>query len=158
MCANSDTEYLPDPPATEVVNSAIVLFALALPLQDVKIQESMLEQLHSFLSAKSLTRDPGRKAAITVNISLAILNMIKVGRSEISAAPGELRSPVVERCLDDLLRVSTPFLGFTVGILIFYRHWSQTQINVSAMPQVKLSGDFVTALEAPLPQVLYRAW
>ena len=122
MCANSDLEYLPDPPATEVVNSAIVLFALALPLQDVKIQESTLEQLHNLLLAKSLTRDPGRKAAITVNVSLAILNVIKVGRNETSAAPGELRSPVVERCLDDLLLVSFQFLTFVVSILNFYRY------------------------------------
>ncbi|MCJ1403814.1 hypothetical protein MMC11_007037 [Xylographa trunciseda] len=97
-------EDLPDPPATEVVNSAISLFAVALPLQSPRIQESILEQLFSFLAAKSLQRDPGRKAAVTVNIALALLGALKVTMSETLAIPGDLKSPSVEKCLDELLR------------------------------------------------------
>ena len=99
---------MPDPPATEVVNSAINLFAMALPLQNIKVQESMLEQLSTFLAAKSLQRDPGRKAAISVNIALALLGALKVTMSETLATPGDLKSPAVEKCLDELLRVSVP--------------------------------------------------
>ena len=97
---------LPDPPATEVVNSAIALFAVALPLQSVKVQESSLEQLSTFLTAKSLQRDPGRKAAITVNIALALLGALKVTMSETLATAGDLRSNAVEKCFDEILRVS----------------------------------------------------
>ncbi|MCJ1395322.1 hypothetical protein MMC18_008206 [Xylographa bjoerkii] len=101
---NDAVEDLPDPPATEVVNSAISLFAVALPLQSAKIQESILEQLSTFLAAKSLQRDPGRKAAVTVNIALAILGALKVTMSETLAIPGDLKSPPVEKYLDELLR------------------------------------------------------
>lgn len=79
---------------------------MALPLQDPKIQESMLEQLTSSLSAKSLQRDPGRKAAITVNIALALLGTMKVAMNETLALPGELKHPAVEKCLDYILHVS----------------------------------------------------
>ena len=98
-------EELPDPPATEVVNSAIALFGLALPLQQSKVQESVLEQLSMYLSARSLQRDPGRKAAITVNIALSLLGALKVSSNETSADPGDLKSLPVEKCLDDMLRV-----------------------------------------------------
>ena len=98
-------EELPDPPATEVVNSAIALFAMAFPLQDPKIQESVLEQLTTSLSAKSLARDPGRKAAITVNVVLALLGTLKVATTETLATSGDLKHPAVEKSLDDLLRV-----------------------------------------------------
>jgi hypothetical protein len=97
---------LPDPPATEVVNSSISLFAVALPLQSPTIQESVLEQLSTYLTAKSLQRDPGRRAAITVNIALALLGALKVSMNETLAVPGDLRSPAVEKCLDEILRVS----------------------------------------------------
>ena len=99
-------EELPDPPATEVVNSAIALFGLSLPLQQSKVQESALEQLSMYLSTKSLQRDLGRKAAITVNISLALLDALKVSSNETSASAGDLKSLPVEKCLDDMLRVS----------------------------------------------------
>ncbi len=99
---------LPDPPATEVVNSAIAMFAVVLPLQQSRVQESALEQLSIYLSAKSLQRDPGRKAAITINITLALLGALKVSMGETSANTGDLRSPAVQKCLDDLLRVWSP--------------------------------------------------
>ena len=79
---------------------------MALPLQEPKIQESTLEQLHTFLVAKSLLRDVGRRAAIVINIALAVLGSVKVGRNETLAIAGEIRSPVVEKCLEDLLQVS----------------------------------------------------
>ena len=98
-------EELPDPPATEVVNSAIATFATALPLQESKVQESALEQMSLYMAAKVLQRDPGRKAAITVNVSLALLGALKVSLGETSANSGDLKSMPVEKCLDDLLRV-----------------------------------------------------
>lgn len=104
-----DAEELPDPPATEVVNSAIVLFAIALPLQSPKVQEGLLEQLATFLSSSSLQRDPGRKAAVTVNIAMALLGALKVAVRETLAEPGDLRQPSVEKYLEETLRVSKLF-------------------------------------------------
>ncbi|KAF2837010.1 ARM repeat-containing protein [Patellaria atrata CBS 101060] len=93
----------PDPPSTEVVNSAIQLFAVALPVQTPKVQESILEQLSSFLSASSLQRDPARKAAMIVNISLALLSALKVTVKETKSASGEIRGLAVEKAMQELL-------------------------------------------------------
>ncbi|KAI9673092.1 MAG: hypothetical protein M1829_004406 [Trizodia sp. TS-e1964] len=102
--STDDMDDLPDPPATEVVNSAISLFAISLPLQPPKVQESILEQIATFLSASSLQRDPARKAAMTVNIAIALLATLKVALKETSSLPGDLRSPGVEKILQELLR------------------------------------------------------
>lgn len=96
---------MPDPPATEVVNAAINLFAIALPLQAPKIQEGILEQMTSSLSTSSLQRDPGRKAAMTVNIAVALLTSLKVAVRETSCDAGDLRSPAVEKLFQELLHV-----------------------------------------------------
>ena len=102
-----NSEELPDPPATEVVNSAIALFATALPLQNPSIQEGVLEQLASCLSSGTLQRDPGRKAAVTANAAMALLGALKVAVGEMVAEAGDLRHPNVERCFQEILRVST---------------------------------------------------
>ncbi|KAG4217678.1 hypothetical protein PC116_g33842, partial [Phytophthora cactorum] len=69
---------LPAPPATEVVNMAIQLFAFVFPLTPAKVQESVLEQIATFTSAGSLQRDLGRKAAIGVNVASALFLTLKV--------------------------------------------------------------------------------
>ncbi|KAI9718905.1 MAG: hypothetical protein M1812_003789 [Candelaria pacifica] len=97
-------EGLPDPPSTQVVNSAIHLFAISLPLQPPKIQESILEQLATFFSSNSLQRDPGRKAAMAVNIVTALLATLQVATKETISSSGDLRSSAVERALQGLLR------------------------------------------------------
>lgn len=99
------TNELPDPPATEVVNSAITLFAVALPLQIPKVQEGALEQMATYLSSSGLVRDPGRKAAITANAAVALLGALKVALGETSAERGDLRHPTVEKYLQEILRV-----------------------------------------------------
>ncbi|ORY03582.1 HEAT repeat protein-like protein [Clohesyomyces aquaticus] len=103
--STNDFEDLPDPPATEVVNAALQLFAIALPLQTPKIQESILEQLTSFLSASSLQRDSNRKAAMMVNIAFALLAASKVAVKETSSAPGSLKGAAVEKVMQELLHV-----------------------------------------------------
>ncbi len=103
---SSGVEELPDPPATQVINSAIILFATALPLQSPKVQEGVLEQLATFLSSNSLNRNPGRKAAVTANISVALLGALKVALRETMAEAGDLRHPTVERYLQEILQVS----------------------------------------------------
>jgi hypothetical protein len=87
------------------VNSAISLFAILIPLQAPKVQESVLAQLGYFLSDNSLQRDPARKVAISVNIATALLGALQVAAKETSLAPGEFRSDHAEKSVKDLLRV-----------------------------------------------------
>lgn len=95
----------PDPPATEVVNAAITLFGTALPLQDHKIQESIMQQLLTYLTAKSLVKEPGRRAAIVVNAALALLAAVRVSLGETSATPGSLKVASVRKGIEDILRM-----------------------------------------------------
>ena len=98
-------ENLPDPPATEVVNSAIVLFATAFPLHSSRVQEGVLEQMATFLTSSNLQRDPGRKAAVAVNTAMALLSALKVAVGETIAEHGDLKHPTVEKTIEELLRV-----------------------------------------------------
>ncbi|RAL60821.1 hypothetical protein DID88_010146 [Monilinia fructigena] len=95
---------LPDPPATEVINIAIKLFAIAFPITPPKIQESILEQIATFLSKGALQRDPGRKAAINVNIATALFSTLKVAVKETSSPSGDLTSPAVEKLMQEIIR------------------------------------------------------
>ncbi|QIX01385.1 hypothetical protein AMS68_006902 [Peltaster fructicola] len=70
-----------DPAATEVVNAAIATFALALPLQPKKVQETVLEQIEGALSSSALQRDIARRAAISVNVSLALRLSMELART-----------------------------------------------------------------------------
>ncbi|KAL9133029.1 MAG: hypothetical protein Q9175_005793 [Cornicularia normoerica] len=103
-CSEDQVESLPDPPATEVVNSAIVLFATAFPLHSSKVQEGVLEQLATFLASMSLQRDPGRKAAVAVNTAMALLSALKVAVGETIAEHGDLKHPTVEKTIEEILR------------------------------------------------------
>ncbi|KAL8381507.1 hypothetical protein RB595_005664 [Gaeumannomyces hyphopodioides] len=95
---------LPDPPATEVVNMAIQLFAFVFPLTPSKVQESILEQVTTFLSAGSLQRETGRKAAINVNTAVAILCALKVAVKETQSAHGDVTNLAVEKLLQEMIR------------------------------------------------------
>ncbi|KAG5999720.1 hypothetical protein E4U54_001701 [Claviceps lovelessii] len=99
-----DLRVFPDPPATEVINNAIQLFAFAFPLTPAKVQESVLEQIKTFASAGLLQRDAGRKAAITVNVALAILSSLKVAVKETRSQSGSVANLAVERLLQDMVR------------------------------------------------------
>ena len=89
-----------------MVNAAITLFALALPLQSAKVQEAILEQLATYLSSSALQKDPGRRAAVTINTAMALLGALKVAVGETSAEHGDLRHSTTEKCLQNILRVS----------------------------------------------------
>ncbi|KAI1766040.1 ARM repeat-containing protein [Hypoxylon sp. FL1150] len=95
---------LPSPPATEVVNMAIQLFAFVFPLTPAKVQESVLEQVATFISAGSLQRDPGRKAAINVNIASALFLTLKVAARETQSPPGNVTNIAVEKLLQEMTR------------------------------------------------------
>ncbi|KAI6785730.1 putative heat repeat protein [Emericellopsis cladophorae] len=94
----------PHPPATEVIDAAIQLFAFAFPLTPAKVQESILEQIRTFASAGPLQRDPGRKAAINVNTATAILSTMRVAMKETTSTSGSVENMAVERLLQDIVR------------------------------------------------------
>jgi hypothetical protein len=98
------SDSLPDPPATEVVNVAINLFAMAFPLTPPKIQESILEQVTTFLSAGSLQRDPGRKAAMNINVAMALFSTLKVAVKETQSPAGDVTNPAVEKLMQEMIR------------------------------------------------------
>ncbi|PGH17256.1 hypothetical protein AJ80_04898 [Polytolypa hystricis UAMH7299] len=102
--ADHNSRSVSYPPATEVVNAAIDLFAIALPLQTPKVQESSVEQIATLLSAQSLNRNPGRKAAMTVNIALALLYALRVATRDSSAGVGNLKNTATEKIIQELLQ------------------------------------------------------
>lgn len=95
-----------DPPTTGVVNAAIDLFSVAIALHSAKIQESSVEQIATFLTSPTLQRNPGRKAALTVNISVALLHALKVAVKETEFVAGKL-STSTDKILQELLQVSS---------------------------------------------------
>ncbi|KAK3333612.1 armadillo-type protein [Cercophora scortea] len=101
---SAEAQGLPDPPATEVVNMAIQLFAFVFPLTPPKVQESVLEQVTTFVAAGSLQRDPGRRAAINVNVATALLSTLRVAVRETKSSPGDITNIAVERLIQELLR------------------------------------------------------
>lgn len=100
----SELSGLPDPPATEVVNMAIQLFAFVFPLTPAKVQESVLEQITTYVSAGPLQRDPGRKAAINVNVSSALFSTLKVAVKETQSPSGDVTNMAVEKLLQEMIR------------------------------------------------------
>ena len=91
------------PPATAVVNSAIDLFTVLLPMQPPKVQESILEQIATFLASNVLQRDPGRKAAMTANVAVALLGALKLTISD-EIASASLATPSVLKIISELLQ------------------------------------------------------
>lgn len=93
-----------DPPATEVVNMGIQLFAFAFPLTPSKVQESILEQIATFMAAGTLERDNARRAAIHVNVAAAFLATLKVAVKETQSPHGDVTNVQVEKLLQDMIR------------------------------------------------------
>ncbi|KIV91587.1 hypothetical protein PV10_06107 [Exophiala mesophila] len=92
-----------DPPATSCINLAIKLFALSLPLQSPRIQESTVEQLVTTVS-QPLQREPGRKAAMQVNSALALLCGLSVANHETQFTAGKLNVGAFGGVVVELLR------------------------------------------------------
>ena len=107
-----------DPPTTGVVNSAIELFSVAIALHSPKIQESSVEQIATFLTSPGLQRNPGRKAAVSVNIAVALLHALKVAVKETDFVAGKL-STSTDKTLQELVQVNTHYLQSP--LFLFYK-------------------------------------
>ena len=93
-----------DPHVTGVVNAAVELFSVAIPLHAPKVQESSVEQIATFLTSQTLQRNPGRKAALVVNVAVALLHALKVSGKDNGATMGRL-NPATDKVLQELLQV-----------------------------------------------------
>ncbi|KAG9762722.1 HEAT repeat protein-like protein, partial [Aureobasidium melanogenum] len=93
----------PQPPATEVVNSAIGIFALAFPLQSPRIQDSILEQVNAFLTSPAVQKSVVQKTALSANIALALLVTCKVLTGQVKGLEGKLQSANAEKNMQNLL-------------------------------------------------------
>lgn len=96
----------PQPPATEVVNSAIGIFALAFPLQSPRIQDSILEQVNAFLTSPAVQKSVVQKTALSANVALALLVTCKVLTGQVNGLEGKLQSANAEKNMQNLLHVS----------------------------------------------------
>lgn len=117
LVPDDQDESLPMSAATEVVNAAIAVFALSLPLQTPKVQESVLEQLSESLGSSSLAKEPARKAAISVNISTALFATLRVATGETGIQKGSLQSSQAEKALQDLLHNSIKNPDATIRLM-----------------------------------------
>ncbi|KAJ9612101.1 hypothetical protein H2200_003698 [Cladophialophora chaetospira] len=89
-------------PATSSINLAIKLFAISLPLQSARIQESTIEQLITTVS-QPLQREPGRKAAMQFNAALALLCALGVANNETPYIAGKMNVAATGQAITDLL-------------------------------------------------------
>ncbi|TFK38873.1 clathrin-coated vesicle protein [Crucibulum laeve] len=72
----SDTEYQllePPPPGTAVVDTSIELFSKLLPLQDLTSTVKVISQLLESARSPRLDKNAGRKAAVFINATVAIV-------------------------------------------------------------------------------------
>ncbi|GAM83742.1 hypothetical protein ANO11243_017320 [Dothideomycetidae sp. 11243] len=94
----------PQPPSTELVNSAITAFALSFPLQSPRVQGSILEQIATLMSSSTASpKDPARRAAVNVNVAAALLLTTKVLQGHTAGSTGTFRSPSAEKAMQHLL-------------------------------------------------------
>ncbi|PWY72342.1 HEAT repeat protein [Aspergillus heteromorphus CBS 117.55] len=133
-----EDSLLADPHSIGVVNAAIELFSVAIPLHAPKVQESCVEQIATFLSSTSLQRNPGRKAAMLVNVAVALLHALKVSVRETGSTTGKL-NPATDKVLQELVQkfvTDADLIVRTIGVEALGRlcessgtAFTNTQIN-----------------------------
>ena len=96
----------PAPAATAAVDAAIQLFAQLLPLQDISQTTKVVSQLLSSVGSTKLDKNTGRKAAALVNITFAVVLMLRQGTS--NSARQVLGNS----------QVTTPLSGFLKEVLV----------------------------------------
>lgn len=94
------------PLTTEVVDLTIYLFGLSMPMQAPQIQESILEQISSYMLHPLLQKAPARRAAITVNIAVAMLVSLRAAMKIVNAGGAAFTTSAVGKALQNILHVS----------------------------------------------------
>ncbi|KPI41616.1 Pof6 interactor protein 1 [Cyphellophora attinorum] len=89
-------------PSTACVDAGIKLFSMVYSSQSSRVQESSMEQLAAVVNQTS--REPGRKAALTVNSTLAILMALSISNGDTSFSTGQIHLHSIGKTLGDVLR------------------------------------------------------
>lgn len=97
----------PPPPMTAVTDAAIELFASLLPLQDSQSLLKVITQLMESVRSPKLERNAGRKEAVLVNATIAILLALRAATSSNAKQPRDtFGNNQVASMLADFLQVS----------------------------------------------------
>ncbi|KAF8584408.1 ARM repeat-containing protein [Ramaria rubella] len=97
----------PPPPATSVTDAAIELFATLLPIQDNQSSMRAIAQVIDFVRSPKLERNTGRKAAVLVNATVALLLALRSATaSHFRHAKDTLGNPQVTAALADFFKVA----------------------------------------------------
>ncbi|CAO1639306.1 unnamed protein product [Sympodiomycopsis kandeliae] len=73
----TDTPPMAPPPATAMVDAAMELFAALVPFQNRNVQIAAFETMLRYTRSNKTDKNPGRRAAIQVNCSVAALGALK---------------------------------------------------------------------------------
>lgn len=111
MCQSRATEVAhiwpePPPPVTFVTDAAIELFAALLPIQDSQSSARIITQVIESVRSPRLERNTGRKAAVFVNATIALLLALRSATtSHFRHARATLGDSQVTTGLADFLKV-----------------------------------------------------
>ena len=79
-------------------------------MQAPQIQESILEQISSYMLHPLLQKAPARKAAITVNIAVAMLVSLRAAMKIVNAGGTAFSTSAVGKSFQNILHVSISHL------------------------------------------------
>lgn len=95
----------PPPPATGVVDAAIELFSVLLPLQDIPSASLTISHVIQCVRSSKLERNLGRKSAVFINATVALLFALRKG-SQLRNTREVFGSTRVASTLADFVKVS----------------------------------------------------
>jgi HEAT repeat-containing protein 5 len=104
--AKQDGSFEPPPASTGVVDAAIELFSLLLPIQDLASTSRTVTQLVEAVRSPKLERNSGRKSAVLINAIYAMLLALRnATQSNSRHARETLGSSQVATALAEFLKV-----------------------------------------------------
>ena len=86
------------------------------------MQESVLDQISSHLSAIALQRDPARRVAIAANTSVALLVALAAAADEGPVIAANIRTPSVEKAFLEIIHVRRIILWYKRTYLTVFRY------------------------------------
>lgn len=110
----------PPPSASSVVDAAIDLFSALLPLQDTTSTTKVVSELIEYTRSPKLERNSGRKAAVLVNVAVAItLSLRAASTSHARHCRDTLGSHQISSILSSFLKVRVFARAFNVLSLMY---------------------------------------
>lgn len=100
------------PPATGVVDAAVEVFSWLLPSQSPECYTRILEQLATFTRSPKVERNPGRRMAILVNASVALVGVLRFSMASASKHAGDkIALPQVSKHMREIAKVKNLLLA-----------------------------------------------